>query len=394
MRKSIILFCASCLFFSCNQNAEISQDKPPLQNVAAQTVEKQKIRMEKVSEIHLQENEETYIGTIQRIRVDQNRIYLMDRSRKQVLIYSMEGEFIRALGRSGEGPGEFRYLYTMDVKDHLVTCFDQGNMRMTLFDTSGVFIRSFGTRSQDSVPLGNCVAITQHHTILHCQQSTKLTREDDLKLSYPWLICEFDTLGNVLSHHGKFNRQIVGDKIDKPFTEFKWSFPRFITSRDSQIFLYFFNIPIVVRYDESHAVSQVFNVATSITKPKWVDKNAEKLRHLSPEARAKLAIQRMKNEHSIITFISDMAYVDKHSLLFILQGEEGRQGIDRTRSYYLSAYDVNTGHRLMTDMHLQSEKSVHFQRIAVDQNGFIYSIHNHQPDNFVIAKYEIIREEI
>ena len=265
---------------------------------------------------------------------------------------------------------------------------------MTLFDTSGVFIRSFGTRSQDSVPLGNCVAITQHHTILHCQQSTKLTREDDLKLSYPWLICEFDTLGNVLSHHGKFNRQIVGDKIDKPFTEFKWSFPSFITSRDSQIFLYFFNIPIVVKYDESHVVSQVFNVATSITKPKWVDKNAEKLQHLSPEARAKLALQQMKNAYSIITFISDIAYVAKHSLLFVLQGEEGREGFDRMRSYYLSAYDVNTGHRLMTDMHLQSEKSVYFQHIAVDADGFIYSIHNHQPDNFVIAKYEIIREEI
>ena len=304
----------------------------------------------------------------------------------------MTGEFIRALGRSGQGPGEFRYLYTMDVKDNLISCYDQGNRRITLFDTSGVFIRSFGTQSQKSVPLGDCVAFTPRHTILHCQYPTKLTKEEDLALSYPWLICEFDTLGNALSYHGKFNRQIVGDKIDKPFTEFKWSFPRFIISGDSQTFLYFFNIPIVVRYDESNQVSKVFNVATSITKPKWIEKNKKKLQHLSPEARAKLALQRMKNEHSVTTHITDIAYVDKYPILLVLQAEEGRQGIDRTRSHYLSAYNVNTGHRLMTDMPLQSDKSVFLQRMAVDADGFVYCIQNDKPDNFVIAKYEIIRE--
>ncbi len=400
MTKSITLLSFFYLFFACNQNAEISQDKIPLQNSVAKTVKKKQIQMEKVSEIHIKENEENYIGTIHRMRVDENRIYLMDKSRKQVLIFSKEGEFIRALGRSGEGPGEFRYLYTMDVKDNLVVCFDQGNLRMTLFDTSGVFIRSFGTRSQKSAPQGNCVAITQHHTILHCQQPTALTREQDLAHTYPWLICEFDTLGNVLSHHGKFNqqivnRQIIGDKIDKPFTEFKWSFPRFITNRASQTYLYFSNIPIVVEYDESQAVSKVFNVATTITKPTWVDKSAEKFQHLNDEARRNLVNQRIKNEHSIRTFISDVAYVDKYSVLLVLQTEEVRRGIfDRTRSYYLSAYDVNTGHLLMADMHISSDVPLSIQRIPVDQDGFVYCIQNDQPDNFIIAKYKIVRGEI
>ncbi len=393
--KSIIPFYFFCLFLACNQNAEMSQNKMSLQNSVAKTEKKKQIHMEKVSEIHLKENEEDYIGTIQRIRVDANRIYLMDRSRKQVLIFSMAGEFVRALGRSGQGPGEFRYLYTIDVKDNLVACFDQGNLRITLFDTSGVFIRSFGTRSQISVPSGNCVAITQHRTILHCQKPIKLPNKQRLAHNYPWLICEFDTLGNVLSHHGKFNQQIVGDKIDKSLTEFKWSFPRFITSEDSQTYLYFSNIPIVVEYDANHTVSKVFNAATPITKPRWVDKNAEKLQHLSEEARRNLLNQRMKNEHSIRTFISDITYVDKHSLLLVLQTEEVRRGIfDRTRSYYLSAYDVNTGYRLMTDMHIPSDVPLSIQRIPVDQDGFMYCIQNDQPDNFVIAKYKIVREEI
>lgn len=394
MTKPTVLFCLLGLFFSCNQNAEMARAKPSRPNLDVQVAKKQQIRIEKVSEIYIKENEENYIGTIQKIRIDENKIYLMDKSRKQVLIFSMVGEFIRALGRSGEGPGEFRYLYTMDVKDNLVACFDQGNLRITLFDTSGVFIRSFGTRSQISIPSGNCVAITPHHTILHCQKPVRLPNKQRLAHNYPWLICEFDTLGNVLSHHGKFNQQIVGDKLDKPLTEFKWSFPRFITSADSQTYLCFYNIPIVVGYDESHKVSKVFNVATPITKPQWVNKNAEKLQHLSPEARSNLALQQMKNEHSVMTFLA-IDYVDKYSILLVLQTEEERRGISHwTRSHYLSAYDVHTGHRLMTDMTLPSDTPIMHQRLAVDAEGFVYCIQNDQPDNFVIAKYEIIREEI
>ena len=96
-----------------------------------------------------------------------------------------------------------------------------------------------------------------------------------------------------------------------------------------------------------------------------------------------------------MTFLLDIAYVDNYSILLVLQTEEEQRGISRwTRSHYLSAYDVNTGHRLMTDMPLQSETPIMHQRIAVDADGFVYCIQNDQPDNFVIAKYKIVREEI
>ncbi|MDE0555038.1 MAG: 6-bladed beta-propeller [Candidatus Poribacteria bacterium] len=395
MPKAIILFCASCLFFACNQNADVSQNKPSLQPLVSKTENLKKTRIEKISEIHLKENEKAYIGAIKKIKVDENRIYLMDKSLKQILVFSFDGEFIRALGRSGEGPGEFRFLYTMDIKDHLIACFDQGTRRITLFDTSGVFIRSFGTQSQKSVPSGNCVAITPHHTILHCHEPKKYPKKQWLSHTYPYLICEFDSLGNVLSHYGKFNQQIVGDKLDKPLTEFEWSFPHFIASGNSQTYLWFANIPLVVKYDESNEISKAFNVATPITKPKWVDKDRKKkeeeMRHLSNKEKMMLAIQLMKNDHSTTTQMYDIAYVDKHKILLTLQTEEERRDFPHwTRTRYLSAYDVHTGQRLMTDIPLQSK----YETLAVDQDGFFYCIQSDKPDNFVIAKYEIIRGEI
>ena len=373
---------------------EITQDQGSLQELAVETVKRKIAALEKVSEINLEEHESDYIGIIHKIIVEENRIFLLDKSRKQVLVFSLDGKFARAIGRSGEGPGEFRYLYTMDVKGNLIACFDQGNLRITLFDTSGAFRTSFGTRSQDSVPLGNCVAITQRQTVLHCQEPAASTRHQDLAHSYSWLISEFDTLGNILSHHGEFNQQVVGHKMGIPLTKFKWSFPRFITGGDSQTFLYFYNIPIVVVYDNSNAVSKVLNVATSLTKPTWVDAGEKKFQQLSSKARVNLARQQMRSDHSVTTHITDIAYVGKYSLLLVLQAEQERKGNTRTRTHYLSAYDVNTGHRLMTDMHLQSESSIFLQRLAADADGFVYCIQNDQPDNFVIAKYKIVLEEI
>lgn len=396
MAKTVIPFLASCLLFSCNQTGEIPREKTPLlQDSSVQTNAKRQIRLEKVSEIHLREREEAYIGDIRKIKVDDNRIFLMDKSLKQILMFSKEGGFVRAMGRSGEGPGEFRYLYTMDVKDHLVACFDQGTRRITLFDTLGVFIRSFGTQTIQSVPSGNRLAITRDHTILHCQQPVGLPKKQWRSYTYPWLICEFDTLGNVLSYHGKFNQEIVGHRLDKPLAEFEWSFPQFIATGDSQTYLWFFNLPLVVKYNDSNAVSRVFNVETPITKPRWVDKNAEKNdekhRYLSKKERANLAFEKLKNEHSTNTTLADIAYVTKHSLLLVLQTVEIRRDFPNwTRSRYLSAYDVNTGHCLMGDTPIPTEIST----IAVDTDGFVYHILNDQSDDFVIAKYEIVLEEI
>ena len=400
MTKSAVLFLASCLLLACSQRTEMSHEKTPLlQESKVQTEKKKQIRMEKVSEIHLKEREKPYIGEISKISVSKNRLYLLNKTLKQILMYSMEGEIIRAIGRTGEGPGEFRYLYTMDVKDHLIACYDQGTRRITLFDTSGVFIRSFGTQTQMSIPSGNRVAITQHHTILHCQKPRRLPKDEWRSYSSPWLICELDTLGNVLSYYGEFDQEIVGDRLDRRLVEFEWSFPQFITTGESHTYLWFFNLPIVVRYDESNAVSRVFNVATPITKPRLIDKDAEKdaarLRHLSNKERARLDFETMKTEHVTISYFADIAYVAGHSLLLIMQTIDERRGISYWNySHYLSAYDLTTGHRLMTDMPLQSEKPVLYQRIATDAEGFLYYIQNDQPDDFVIGKYEIVLEEI
>jgi hypothetical protein len=55
------------------------------------------------------DDEDEFFGVIMQIATDdQGNIYLLDSQLHQVNIYTADGEFIRAIGREGEGPGEFR----------------------------------------------------------------------------------------------------------------------------------------------------------------------------------------------------------------------------------------------------------------------------------------------
>jgi hypothetical protein len=62
------------------------------------------------------EDEDEFFGVIMAIDTDADgNVYLLDSQLHQVMIYTSEGEFIRAIGREGEGPGEFRRPGTMTL---------------------------------------------------------------------------------------------------------------------------------------------------------------------------------------------------------------------------------------------------------------------------------------
>jgi hypothetical protein len=56
------------------------------------------------------DDEDEFFGVITQIRTDKaGNVYLLDQQLAVVKIFSSEGEFVREIGREGEGPGEFRF---------------------------------------------------------------------------------------------------------------------------------------------------------------------------------------------------------------------------------------------------------------------------------------------
>ncbi len=391
-----VLICAlsvGCQSEQAPAVAEVPKDdiqmKPPNHD--------RKFTLQKVSEILILENPDEPIGVVSGLRVDQDRIYLKDKSQKRIMVFTINGQFVRSIGRQGGGPGEFRRLYTMDVRDGLIACFDEGTRRITLFDSSGVFLNSFGVRTKKSVPAGSCISITPQKTLILCSESIESPKKQMAEHNYPWLICEFDTLGNVLSYFAPYNDKVLGDnleKLERPLHEYEFSFAIFRSDSPTITHLWMGNIPIVVAYQDRQSIEKTINVKTALTKPKFREKKENVGQQQGPTAASVRArIEKLRKNPRVETSISDVLFDEEHSLLLVLQQQVTLRGGPPERAYFLNLFDYDSGQNILSDMRFPNvEEQPRYVRIDMDAGGAIYCIENDAPDNYVIGKYRLVEE--
>ena len=73
---------------------------------------------------------------------DWGRVYVVDAKPAAIKLFGPDGDFIRTIGREGEGPGEFRVGFIAVRGEHLVL-HDPQIGRTSVFDTAGTFITSW-----------------------------------------------------------------------------------------------------------------------------------------------------------------------------------------------------------------------------------------------------------
>lgn len=66
-------------------------------------------------------------------------LYVMQRSPAMIKVYDTTGNWLRDIGREGDGPGEFRYSM-LGIRADTLVVQDQQNSRLSLFTTEGRFI--------------------------------------------------------------------------------------------------------------------------------------------------------------------------------------------------------------------------------------------------------------
>lgn len=74
------------------------------------------------------------------------RAYIVDEPPVAIKVFDSTGHFVRTIGRNGEGPGEYRQPRIAIRKGQLFV-EDSRLRRVSVFDTSGAFIRSFRAES-------------------------------------------------------------------------------------------------------------------------------------------------------------------------------------------------------------------------------------------------------
>ncbi|MFQ5703307.1 MAG: 6-bladed beta-propeller [Gemmatimonadales bacterium] len=82
-------------------------------------------------------------GDIADIDVDRiGRVYVLDRQAQEVRVFGSDGRYVRTIGRLGRGPGELSAATGMAF-DPLgrLWVLNQGNLRYSVFDTSGIVLQ-------------------------------------------------------------------------------------------------------------------------------------------------------------------------------------------------------------------------------------------------------------
>lgn len=75
--------------------------------------------------------------------MDDGRILVANSGSNELKMYSGDGEFLVALGREGEGPGEFRQLdWVARYRGDSIFVYDYGLGRWSIFSADGSFVRS------------------------------------------------------------------------------------------------------------------------------------------------------------------------------------------------------------------------------------------------------------
>jgi hypothetical protein len=95
------------------------------------------------------EGGEDYFHRPSDIEVDlkQALIYIADSGNNRIVVFDLEGNFLRTIGQEGQGPGEFSQptgLY-VDSESQLAVA-DYRNNRIQIFDAQGKFLRNINTK--------------------------------------------------------------------------------------------------------------------------------------------------------------------------------------------------------------------------------------------------------
>jgi hypothetical protein len=147
MKSIYYILLSSCLLFSCQKGKEHIQSGD--EDIAIQHIKWKsqkdfdiKNLVESIQYIPLEDNAESIFASIDKLVIENNRIYILDISgTKSLFVFDMEGKFLHKIGTQGEGPGEYTNYINFDVFDNEVYVYDNAKRQMLIYDENGNYKR-------------------------------------------------------------------------------------------------------------------------------------------------------------------------------------------------------------------------------------------------------------
>lgn len=90
--------------------------------------------------VRLEEPPGDPVGRVADLLVVDGRVILVDGLQANIKLFSLDGAFVEAWGRPGDGPGEFRFPAAAEMLGDTLLFLDPAKSRVSLFDAAGAYI--------------------------------------------------------------------------------------------------------------------------------------------------------------------------------------------------------------------------------------------------------------
>ena len=175
------------------------------------------------------------------VRLSDGRIVIANDGSRELRFYGVDGTFLLSVGRQGDGPGEFQNLRWMRRMpgDSLVT-YDDRQLRLSVFDSSGAFARTVRLQTTASVPYAFAIDMFADGSFLATGVNNQNEPPSGLQ-RYGRRLYHFAADGTLITESGTFGgRETYYDQFPdgRGFWAYEPFFPRQTYHRPAGDWLY------------------------------------------------------------------------------------------------------------------------------------------------------------
>jgi hypothetical protein len=148
MNKYILILYIVSILFSCTPNYNNIKENKDVHTIELESSGNLRdlnttLFCKEAVALLLEDNERSKIGSIDKIEIIDNEIYIMDQMvARSLFVFDLKGKFIRRVGQVGKGPGEYLNIidFTVDAKENSIFVLTYG--KILKYSKNSKFIKS------------------------------------------------------------------------------------------------------------------------------------------------------------------------------------------------------------------------------------------------------------
>ncbi|MGV8096477.1 MAG: 6-bladed beta-propeller [Mangrovibacterium sp.] len=137
----ILMACCLIVLTACSQREMISS----IETIDINQIPQKSIKIQEITSgftiVPLETKKESLIQYIKKVVLYDNKFFILDSQRPLLAVFSIEGKYIRSIGKKGNGPGEFYYPtdFLIDLEQKQIELYDGFRDRILIYDLEGNF---------------------------------------------------------------------------------------------------------------------------------------------------------------------------------------------------------------------------------------------------------------